>query len=550
MKNGKGNWNKRLLLLINIGLVIAFILVSALAKGSVKRLYSQQEAKRWGTKKDPYAQISVFLSPEREVQEEDIDGVRSSIMETLSKDSYSQESEQVRVWIDAYSGECDTNVRKDNNTLSVKAVGIGGDFFQFHPLRLLSGSYISGEDLNHDRIVVDQGLAWALFGSNDIVGMQVWMNNTIYTVAGVVAVEEDDLTQTAYGKGNRLYMLYDQLQEQQKEQSKQSLRITCYEAVLPNPISNYAYQVVGDAFGYTEEAEDSLQKNKNPLNFDSLEVVENTNRYEMIELLERMKERKLRSMRTNAIAYPYWENIARVVEEQQQSVLILRLLLLLCPCISLIVLLYHLWTHRTWRAKDLLHWIFKKIQERRENAQWQQSRSDAESNLGAEDAQALVELDEEMEGDLEQEADTYEDTVEAEESDSEAEQAEGVEVPEEIEKERQTDPAAEQAEGAEVPEEIAQDKETGSVAAQGELPVKLAGDEKDKRESSDEQQNDRDPNAEMDLGKNGVAGKTTRNQKKSRKRRNKKHKKEKTQKQPEEQSTELYSVTNTDIFKA
>ncbi|MBR1865199.1 MAG: ABC transporter permease [Lachnospiraceae bacterium] len=575
MKKGKGNWNKWLLLLINIGFVIAFILVSALAKGSVNRLYSQQEAKRWGTKKNPYAQVSVFLSPEREVQEEDIDGVRSSIMETLSKDSYSPESEQVRVWIDAYSGECDTTVRKDNNTLSVKAVGVGGDFFQFHPLRLLSGGYISGEDLNHDRIVMDQGLAWALFGSNDIVGMQVWMDNTIYTVAGVVAVEEDALTRTAYGKGNRIYMLYDQLQEQQKEQPKQSLRITCYEAVLPNPISNYAYQAVRDAFGYTEEAEDSLQKNKNLLNFDSIEVVENTNRYEMMKLFGRMKEHRLRSMRTNTIAYPYWENVARVVEEQQQSVLILRLLLLVCPCISLIVLLYQLWIHRTWRAKDLVRRVFTKVRERRENAQWEQDRIDVDP----EDEETLADPDIE---DIGGEADTYEDSVEAEEADDVTGREEDVELSEEAdiragepepfeeadvmagepESSEEADIRAREPEPSEEADVMAGEPESSEEAdiragepesseeadiMAGEPEPSEEKEQDGERESSDEQTDD--TNVEKDSGKNeGQNEKAGRNPKKSGKRRNKKHRKAKNQKQPEE--PELYSVTNTDIFKA
>ena len=34
--------------------------------------------------------------------------------------------------------------------LTADAIGIGGDFFLFHPLTLLNGSYFSGNDLMKD----------------------------------------------------------------------------------------------------------------------------------------------------------------------------------------------------------------------------------------------------------------------------------------------------------------------------------------------------------------------------------------------------------------
>lgn len=363
MKNRIRNWNpKRVtLLLVNIIFVAAFVLVSIFARNRIKDLYSQQQAERWESEADSYAQVSAFISPEKGMQISDISNIRSSMMETLSGDSLNETKGNGRVWIDAYSGECKTEIRKDNNTLSVTAMGVGGDFFRFHPMQLLSGGYISDEDLNHDRIVIDQGLAWAMFGSNDVVGMQVWMGNSIYVVAGVVAVEEDFLVKTAYGNGNRIYMSYEELKKQQE-----NLQITCYEAVLPNPITNYAYNALNSACGLTKEEGEELQQEENPLNFDDVEVIENSNRYETWTMLTNMKQLKFRSMRTNSVGYPYWENVARVIEEQQMVLLVIRIILLIVPCVSLVGLLYHWWTHRSWTIKDIVFWIVEKMHERRE----------------------------------------------------------------------------------------------------------------------------------------------------------------------------------------
>lgn len=362
MRISKINLNRKqvLLLLINALLLIAFIIVSVFSRNAVKGLYSQQCASRWENKDVSYAQVSAFISPERKMQKEELLSVRSSLMETLSKDSYNESAGNARVWIDAYSGECKADIRKDYNTLNVTAVGVGGDFFQFHPIPLLSGGYISDEDLNHDRIVVDENFAWAMFGSNDIIGMQVWMGNTIYVIAGVAAVDEDDLYKTAYGSTNRIYMSYDQLKSQQE-----NLNITCYEAVLPNPISNYGYYALKKAFGMEEE-EEQLGKDENPLNFDNVEVMENTKRYETMPLIMSLKTLKFRSMRTNSIGYPYWENIARAAEEKQVVLLVIRVILLIFPCICLVLWIYGLWSHKTWTAKGIFLGIVDKVRVKQE----------------------------------------------------------------------------------------------------------------------------------------------------------------------------------------
>lgn len=406
MKHLKLNINPKqlVLLVINIILVTAFILLGVYAEKSGSKLYSQQEAKRWESKKKSYAQVSAFASPNRNLQREDIALIRSSLMEKLSDDSLNESKGNARVWIDAYSGECAAAVRKDTNTLSVTAVGVGGDFFQFHPIPLLSGSYISSGDLNQDRIVVDENFAWAMFGSNDIVGMQIWMGDNIYTIAGVVEVNEDSLYRIAYGESNRIYMSYDMLKKQQEE-----LKITCYEAVLPNPISNYAYYALRKACGLEEEEGDTIKKTENPLNFDTVEVVENSNRFQWLKRITSLKNRKYRVMRTSSVGYPFWENLARVEENRQENILIVRILLLICPCICLILWLYGLWNRRTWTVKGICVNAIDRIRERQAEK--------AEEKQREKEEQEAENLSEEVAGEPEaEEVDAVQDLPEQDEN--------------------------------------------------------------------------------------------------------------------------------------
>lgn len=80
---------------------------------------------------------------------------------------------------------------------NVKTYGVGGDFFLFHPYTLLSGSYIAESDFAQDRVVLDENLAWQLFGSSDVAGMEVTIGERNYPVAGVVRLEDDKATKKA-----------------------------------------------------------------------------------------------------------------------------------------------------------------------------------------------------------------------------------------------------------------------------------------------------------------------------------------------------------------
>lgn len=81
------------------------------------------------------------------------------------------------LYTDAYSGRTSLSVSgKSPGSVTVTAVGAGGNYFLFHPLTLLSGGYISDEDYMADRVVLDAQTAFNLFGSSDVAGMEVTIN--------------------------------------------------------------------------------------------------------------------------------------------------------------------------------------------------------------------------------------------------------------------------------------------------------------------------------------------------------------------------------------
>ena len=102
-------------------------------------------------------------------------------------------------------------------------------------------------------------------------------------------------------------------------------RNTTWQSAMPV----YKYDVASST-------DEEKKASRTSLNFDTREVVDNTNRFKLSALFKRNKERKYVDMRTNSITYPYWENEARFEEQRQIKVYRFCLVLLIIPVISLI----------------------------------------------------------------------------------------------------------------------------------------------------------------------------------------------------------------------
>ncbi len=320
-------------LLLGMLLLICILFgLSAMANGVTEGLYSQQQAARWKNGKDPYAQVSAFFEKEKGAGTDFVSSVRGNMLSKLSEDGFLNSETSKKTWLDAYSGERQLSIKRNENSMSVTAVGVGGDFFQFHPIPLKSGSYLTSADINGDRVVIDEQVAWNFFGSNDVVGMNIQIGDRIYNIAGVTDIPEDTLYENTYGEYSRIYLNFDELKIIDEQAA-----ITCYEAVLPNPITNYAYGVISQACGVSSDSTEG--KKDSIFFFGDCEIVENSSRFGVVAMYGLFKTSKYRSAKTNGVVYPFWENIARIKEEKVMHIRCFQVFLLLCLVILLVVML-------------------------------------------------------------------------------------------------------------------------------------------------------------------------------------------------------------------
>lgn len=304
--------NKKRIILFGIAVLLLLCAVISLCLlGNVKNcLITQSAAPRWrGESEVRFSQVSAFLPQDAVFDLQSVYSLRQNLSQTFVAESM-EVPEGGSLSHDAFYGFDSVTIFNDRASITAKAIGVGGDFFFFHPLTLLSGSYISESDFMHDGVVLDEDLAWTLFGSFDIAGQSVQIGTHRFYVAGVVKREDDFATKAAYQDGAGLFMDYEMLN------ALSETKISGYEVVMPNPVVNYAKNMIAEKIG-----------------IETADVVENTDRFSAARLFSVIGSFAKRSMNTSGIIYPYWENAARYCEDYAALLQLLFLLFLLLPVI-------------------------------------------------------------------------------------------------------------------------------------------------------------------------------------------------------------------------
>ena len=335
-----------------LALLIACLIQTALSVfcfamlGHVRgMLVTQSAADVWrGDSEDRFAQISAFLPTTETKTLDDIRSFRATLENEFVQNSM-EAPEGGSLYQDAWSGTATSvAVSGPAGKSNVKTYGVGGDFFLFHPYTLLSGSYIAETDFAQDRVVLDENLAWQLFGSSDVAGMEVTIGERNYPVAGVVRLEDDKATKKALTDPALMFMSFDALN------AIQETKFDTYEIVMPDPISGYALSVIKDKF---------------PLG-DGV-AVENSNRYSALSLAKVALAYGERSMNTHAVIYPYWENAARLTEDYAALFLLLMVLFAITPAVFVLVWLIRTIKRLITEAKDkTVTAIEEKIEQKKE----------------------------------------------------------------------------------------------------------------------------------------------------------------------------------------
>lgn len=343
---------KKKVLGISGGISFVFFLILLLtAKYLGGNQPSQEMADRWSSE-GGVSQVSCFFSVNSHITEDNLREFEYGIDRALSDASVLQESENpgARLWADAYSADGSVTISSDKASIQADAVGIGGDYFLFHPLKLLYGAYFSGNDLMQDYCVIDEDAAWQLFGSSDVAGMMVNIGGVPHIVTGVVERPSGRLEEAAGLDSTLVYVSYQTLDKLGRNNG-----INHYEIVMPNPVTGFALKYIQENLGTDEK---------------NTEIVENTSRYSFLSRLQRILRFGTRSMNGKAIIYPYWENIARGYEDILTVITLFEMIFLLYPAGMALVFFCIWWRHKGWTIKGkVLKWkdrAERKIENRRE----------------------------------------------------------------------------------------------------------------------------------------------------------------------------------------
>lgn len=334
IKNWMAGFSVRQIVFALITMVSLLLFVGlTLLAGRMKQWPADQRAAQRWSKAGDYGQVSCFFAESAKIDRYQVMSFRNQIETGLKEASYENKEGSGRIYIDAYSSQGKITIESGKSKLETRAVGIGGDFFQFHPMQLVTGGYFSGNDLMQDHIVIDEYAAWQLFGSNDVIGMQVLIGKVPHFISGVITRAEGRMWEGAGLEEGVVFLSCETLETYGKTPG-----INSYEAVMPNPVSGFAYQLVKEKFGF-----DELE----------MEVIDNTNRYTIEPLLSTIMDFGLRSMQHYAIRYPYWENYARGYEDFLAVILILQAVFFLTAAVILTAALIKGYRHRRWTWKGV-----------------------------------------------------------------------------------------------------------------------------------------------------------------------------------------------------
>ena len=296
-----------------------------------KLLPDQHAAERWqGESEMDFAQFSLFMARDQKLSRDDVYAFRSEMFKKLEEASLNPRTDSGLVH-DAWSTSLTLRAANGQRSGSVEVIPVGGGFFDFHPLRLISGNYLRPEDVMDDRVLLDKETAWMLFGGTELTGMSFTLEGAPFVVAGVYEHASDSFTRSAEGDGMRIYMSYAAFERLLPERSG----ITCYELVMANPVRGFVRNAVAEKF---------------PVK--SAESVENSGRFSAERLYALLKEGSRRSMRTGEAVDPAWENAARAVEDRAAQYLVAAVALGLLPILLLGYQLLRLVHHGRRRLGD------------------------------------------------------------------------------------------------------------------------------------------------------------------------------------------------------
>ncbi|MCM1529114.1 MAG: ABC transporter permease [Alistipes sp.] len=321
----------------NVLSAAAWGIMTAVGSSAAKEQGYNSAAIRWDSSGES-VQASCFLTEDSGFTVNETAGVKASLMNALKNISVTAEEGQQLI-ADAYSTSGgQMSFRGDGmGRTDAEVTVFGGDFFLFRDLELINGSYISDSDLMQDGVVIDRTAAWALYGSEDVAGMNVYINGTKFYISGVVENPDSKAEKKTAGDTPRAYMTYDgyklvsgeAMYDGDAGYSQSAEKVSCYECVIPSPVENFGYNAFKDYFseGYKETSY----------------TVNNTLRFAPKTRAKKYKKLSEYAVHDKPIVYPWWENASRITEFRLSRLYHFRRLAYIIPAITLAILIVLLW---------------------------------------------------------------------------------------------------------------------------------------------------------------------------------------------------------------
>lgn len=310
-------------------------------------LQDQLTGSRWDEDGDGY-QFSVFYDSTAEIETgflEDFEHKYVIDLKSTIGDSDSLADNLKEYFASAYMMEGRMSLNTENKIMKdVKTYGVSGDYFVFHPLKLIAGSYLNG--IHEDSVLIDEDTAWTLFGSYDIIGMTVLVNDVPLFVEGIYEENDNAFEEVAKGYNSFANVSVDENGSQNEgairsliyvpfntlaKLGTSSQKISAYEFVTTAPSDYYVMQFMREQM-------------KSQLNH--MQIVSNTTRFEIDNLINVWKERKYRSMHSDTTFFPYYENVARAYEDILAKVMVAIFVCIVIDTIILFIFIHYFWVNR------------------------------------------------------------------------------------------------------------------------------------------------------------------------------------------------------------
>jgi len=283
---------------IVFGALTVVCLVLALVFGGVRKNVIKENVRDFaaetyrGQAAMRYSQLAAYLTEEDYLTPDGMMGIKNSLEAAMTEASI--ESGYL------LCGSSERNVVLTREALTVEAVATVyfGDWFGLHPHLPIEGGYVDENAVSTDFCVIDDLAAWRIFGSTDVCGMELSINDKLYTVSAVLAADRSTYA-PYYGEKPRVYILYSSAAMRDAR-----ITFTSLEAVLPDPITDSAKTMFSEAVAsYSED------------------VTVITDRF-TVPALWRIIKRLPELGVMEGKQFPYYENVARIMETKSAFLLI------------------------------------------------------------------------------------------------------------------------------------------------------------------------------------------------------------------------------------